>query len=71
MRNKLDICKPKFFFEPLSEINIERTYKLANGFKKSLVVLVVIFYYPLCVLQFLLYYLTLPFAILNDKLGGI
>lgn len=71
MRNKYDVCKPIFFFEPLSNANIERTYKLANGFKKCLVVLLVFFYYPLCVLQFLLYYLTLPLAILNDKLGGI
>lgn len=71
MRNKYDICKPRFFFESLSKVNIKRTYKLASMFKKSLVVLIVVFYYPLCVLQFLLYYLTLPLAILNDKLGGI
>ena len=72
MRNRYDICEPKFFFEPLSNANIERLWKIKKKWwEKLLILLLTFFYYPICIGMFTLYYLTLPLALLNDKLGGI
>jgi hypothetical protein len=72
MKHRYDIRIPKFFFNQLSITNIKRTWEIRNRWWNRLtILLIVIFYYPICIGMFILYYLTLPFAILNDKLGGI